>query len=109
MQFHILVTPIPDEPLVLTRRQALDGLGWLNGHLASGELVDAWAFPQTGGAMIVEAPFDDEAEARAWLDELLCTYPLLGTVNLRINRMVTLAAGFDVLLSAIDEHRRISA
>lgn len=31
MRFHISVTPNVDEPLILTRGQALDALGWLNG------------------------------------------------------------------------------
>jgi hypothetical protein len=101
VRYHIRVTPIPDEPLILDRRQALDGLGWLNGHLADGSLIAAEAFPETGGYMIAEA-----ANLEA-LTGLLASYPLLHTIRMDINELVTLEEGFAVLLAAIDKRERI--
>lgn len=101
MRFHISVTPNADEPLILTRGQALDALGWLNGHLADGALVAAEAFPETGGYMIAEA------DSREVLSGLLASYPLLHTIRMDINELVTLEEGFAVLLDAIDKRERI--
>lgn len=104
MRFHIQVIPVADEPLVLTREQALDGLAWLKARLADGVLIDAAAFPQTGGYMIVKA------DSREALDDLLDTYPLIATVDLDINYLLpTLDDGFAVLLAAIDRRERIGA
>jgi hypothetical protein len=107
--FHIAVTPIPDEPLVTSREQALAGLEWLNRKLAGGQLVRAKPFPQTGGYMIADIPIGDPVRARQALDALLGTYPLKDTVGLVINiELETLEEGFEVLLAAIDARERIN-
>ena len=110
MQFHILVTPAPDEPLTVTAEQIDAGQAWLEERVADGRIDLAKAFPKTGGVMVVTVPADDETTALAQLNDFLVDYPLMPTIEIDINILLpTLKEGFDVLRAAHRERRRINA
>lgn len=95
MLFLVDVTPKTGEPATLTASRADAGRDWLHKHAADGTLVGAWAYPETGGLMIV-----DVADA-VQLGELLATYPLRSTVRLHTRPLVTIDEGFDFLATSI--------
>lgn len=101
IRFHVLVTPVENEAAVLTPEQAREGLAWLHDYAALGVITAVEAFPQTGGYMIIQV------SSRGNLDALLSTYPLAHTVRMRINELVPLDDGFEVLLANIDRHAEV--
>lgn len=108
MRFHILVTPVPEEPAILSPEEARAGLQWLKSMHANGILTAVEAWPSDpkgtpnrrigGGYMIAEV------SSREALDDFLSGYPIIHTINTVINQAIPLDDGFTPLFDAIDEH-----
>jgi hypothetical protein len=108
MRLHIVVTPDPDEPLVVAPDWITDGRAWLDERVADGTFEACEAFEETGGYVILSVPDGTKADGLRAVEKIFSDYPLLSTITMTIHRLVDLDTGFGTLKTANAEKRRIT-
>jgi hypothetical protein len=109
MQFLVQVQPVPNEPEILSRDEALAGYAWLRDRETEGVLSTILAYVKDDGTPITGGIMFAFVEDRPALDALMAQYPMIHTITWTADGVGELAVGWDVLLASISAHNRVNA